>query len=391
MHVVVLGAGIIGVTTAHRLMNDGHQVTVIDRQKGPAEITSFANAGLVAPGHAYAWASPKAPGLMWRSLMNGDQAIRFKPRFSIAQWRWVLAFLRQCRAENTRRNTAIKANLCLYAQRELQRTVQATGVQYDGNAGGLIYFYRQNATLVAAAKKAEMLQSQGVKIETLDRNAVLARDPGLALAANSIAGALYAVDDESGDAHLFSRALARHCALKGAEFQYDTHIRRLRLKDGKIDGVQTDKGLVQGDAYVLCLGVDSPTLARPLGIRLPIYPVRGYSVTLPITNPDKAPRLGGVDEENLLAYCPMGDRLRLTATAEISGYSIRHKPSDFAPMMARAKALFGDCADFSRPDYWVGLRPMTPTGIPIVDRSPVENLWLNTGHGQGNRMNAKRR
>lgn len=381
MHVVVLGAGIIGVTTAHRLMNDGHQVTVIDRQKGPAEITSFANAGLVAPGHAYAWASPKAPGLMWRSLMNGDQAIRFKPRFSIAQWRWVLAFLRQCRAENTRRNTAIKANLCLYAQRELQRTVQATGVQYDGNAGGLIYFYRQNATLVAAAKKAEMLQSQGVKIETLDRNAVLARDPGLALAANSIAGALYAVDDESGDAHLFSRALARHCALKGAEFQYDTHIRRLRLKDGKIDGVQTDKGLVQGDAYVLCLGVDSPTLARPLGIRLPIYPVRGYSVTLPITNPDKAPRLGGVDEENLLAYCPMGDRLRLTATAEISGYSIRHKPSDFAPMMARAKALFGDCADFSRPDYWVGLRPMTPTGIPIVDRSPVENLWLNTGHG----------
>lgn len=381
MHVVVLGAGVVGVTTAHRLLDDGHQVTVLDRAAGPALLTSFANAGLVAPGHAYAWASPKAPKLMWRSLLNGDQAIRFRPRLSLAQWTWVLAFLGQCRDSKTRQNTAIKANLCRYSQAELQRTVQATGLHYDGNSGGLIYFYRTEAALQAAATKAEMLQSQGVAIEILDRKAVLALDPGLATAARSMVGALYAPTDESGDAYLFTKALGDICTSRGARFQYGTEIRRLRISQGQIAGVETDKGLVTADAYVLCLGVASPELVKPLGLKLPIYPVRGYSVTVPITVPEKAPRLGGVDEENLLAYCPMGDRLRLTATAEISGYSLDHTPSDFAPMMRRAKLLFGDCADFSRPTYWVGLRPMTPTDIPVVDRSPIRNLWLNTGHG----------
>jgi len=318
---------------------------------------------------------------MWRSLRNGDQAIRFRPKVSVAQWAWVLAFLRQCTDARTRANTAIKANLCIFSQRELQKTVQATGVQYDGNRGGLIYFYRSPAALAAAGAKADMLRAQGVEIDLLDRDAVVKRDPGLAAAAPSIAGALYAVEDESGDAHLFTKALADHCAARGVVFEYGTEIRRLRRDGARLLGVETDKGLVEADAFVLCLGVASPELVRPLGIRLPIYPVRGYSVTLPITDPDKAPRLGGVDEENLLAYCPMGDRLRLTATAEIAGYSTAHKPADFAPMMKRARALFGDCVDFSRPTYWVGLRPMTPTGIPIVDRSPLENLWLNTGHG----------
>ena len=381
MRVVVLGAGIVGVTTAYRLLKDGHQVTVIDRATGPGQITSFANAGLVAPGHAYAWASPAAPKMMWRSLWQGDQAIRFKPRASLAQWRWVLAFLRQCTKQRTQANTAVKANLCRYARAELQKTVAETGIAYDANAGGLIYFYRTAAAFAAAARKSQMLRAQGIAIETRSQAEVVALDPGLATCADVIQGALYAPDDESGDAYLFSKALAEYCTARGVSFQYDTVIRRLRAQNGSMTGVETDKGLVTADAYVLCLGVDSPALASPLGIKLPIYPVRGYSVTLPITDFETAPRLGGVDEENLLAYCPMGDRLRLTATAEISGYSTASTPANFAPMLARAQKLFGHCADFSRAEYWVGLRPMTPTGVPIVVRAPLANLWLNTGHG----------
>ena len=381
MHVVVLGAGIVGVTTAHRLLQDGHQVTVIERADGPGQVTSFANAGLVAPGHAYAWASPAAPRMMWRSLWKGDQAIRFKPRASVAQWRWVLAFLRQCTKQRTQANTAVKANLCRYAQAELHQTVAETGIAYDANSGGLIYFYRTAAAFAAATLKSQMLRTQGIAIERRSRDEVVALDPGLKSCAKTIEGALFAPMDESGDAYLFTKALAEYCAAHGVAFQYDRVIRHLRVQNGKMTGVETDKGPVTGDAYVLCLGVDSPDLVKPLGIKLPIYPVRGYSVTLPIIDPENAPRLGGVDEENLLAYCPMGDRLRLTATAEISGYSTQSTPADFAQMLARAQKLFGLCADFSRPEYWVGLRPMTPTGVPVVDRSPLANLWLNTGHG----------
>ena len=209
----------------------------------------------------------------------------------------------------------------------------------------------------------------------------MAKDPGLAPAADQIAGSVFTPDDESGDANLFTIELAKKCAEAGAEFLYNTEIVDLRQRDREIVAAVTDKGDVTADAFVLCLGVYSPHLVERLGIRLPIYPVKGYSATLRVTDPSKMPRLGGVDEENLLAYCPMGDRLRLTATAEISGYSNAHKPNDFRVMLTKAKALFGDAADFGNPKMWAGLRPMTPTGMPVIDRSPYANLWLNTGHG----------
>ena len=381
MNIVVLGAGVIGVTTAYKLLRDGHDVTVVDRAEGPAMFASYANAGLVAPGHAYAWASPKAPGLMFRSLWRGDQAIRFRPAPSLRQWAWVGAFLKECRSERTRRNTEIKARLCRYSQKQLATVVEETGVVYDGRKGGLIFFYRSPETFAAATEKSEILQRQGVTIESLDPHEVVERDPGLERAAEQIAGALFTPTDESGDAHLFTRAIAKRCAELGATFRYGVEVQNLEHDGERVSRAHTSAGPILGDHFVLCLGVYSPALARRLGIKLRIYPVKGYSVTLPITDPQRAPRLGGVDEENLLAYCPMGDRLRLTATAEISGYSTAHRPADFHTMLNRSRALFGNCVDYSRPEYWAGLRPMTPTGIPIVDRSPVENLWLNTGHG----------
>jgi D-amino-acid dehydrogenase len=381
MRIVVLGAGVAGVATAWQLLGDGHEVTVIDRADGPATFTSFANAGLVAPGHSYAWSSPAAPGMMLRSLWRGDQAIRFKPRLSVRQWVWAFRFLGQCTARGAKVNTERKARFCAYSQSILNQVVDETGVEYDGLKGGVVYFYRSAAHFAAAATKCQILRDQGIAIEVLDRDATVARDPGLAAAAGQIAGSLFAPADESGDANLFTIELAKRCAERGAVFRYGEEVVDLRAKAGGISAVVTDKGDVVADAYVLSLGVHSPHLVEGLGIRLPIYPVKGYSATLRISDPARAPRIGGVDEENLLAYCPMGDRLRLTATAEISGYSTAHKPGDFREMFAKARGLFGDAVDWDRPAMWAGLRPMTPTGMPVIDRSPYANLWLNTGHG----------
>ena len=381
MHIVVLGAGVVGVAAAWQLLKDGHEVTVIDRADGPATFTSFGNAGLVAPGHSYAWSSPAAPRMMFKSLLNRDQAIRFSPKFSIAQWRWIGKFLKQCNAESAALNTARKSQLCIYSQSMLDEVVAETGVKYDGLDGGLIYFYRTQAAFDAAVTRAQILRDNGLQIDVLDRDQTVAKDPGLAPAADQIVGSLLAPTDGSGDSNLFTIALAKKCAEAGCTFRYGEEINNVRTKGGEVTSIVTSKGEISADAYVLCLGVYSPHLARQLNIDLPIYPVKGYSATLKISDPEKAPQIGGVDEENLLAYCPMGDRLRLTATAEIAGYSTSFKPSDFNAMLSKAKALFGGAVDFDTPEYWAGLRPMTPTGLPIIDRSPLENLWINTGHG----------
>ena len=381
MRIAVLGAGVAGVATAWQLLKDGHQVTVIDRAPGPAEFTSYANAGLVAPGHSYAWSSPAAPGTMLRSLWRGDQAIRFKPRLSVRQWAWMARFLGQCHAAGAKINTARKSRLCVYSQAMLDQVVAETGVTYDGQGGGLVYFYRSPQAFEAAAVKCNILRDAGIEIEVLDRDATVAKDPGLAAAASLIAGSVFATTDASGDANLFTIELARVCAEAGAVFRYGEAVLDLRARDNAITAVVTDKGDVVADAYVLSLGVHSPHLVERLGIRLPIYPVKGYSATLKITDPAQAPRLGGVDEENLLAYCPMGGRLRLTATAEIAGYSTAYKRRDFRVMFQKARGLFAGAADFDNAELWAGLRPMTPTGMPVIDRSPYANLWLNTGHG----------
>jgi len=381
MRIVILGAGIIGVTAAYQLLKDGHAVTIVDKADGPATFTSYGNAGLVAPGHAYAWSSPTAPGMMLRSLWRGDQAIRFKPRLSPRQWTWVGRFLGQCNDRSAGINTGHKARLCLYSQSVLRQVVGETGIDYDAQKGGLIYFYRTRSAFDAAAARAQILRDEGIAIEVLDADQTVARDPGLASARDQLAGALLAPDDESGDCNLFAIALAGKCADLGATFRYGETVLRIKTEADAVVGIETDKGDITADAFVLCLGVFSPDLARQIGLRLPIYPVKGYSATLRIVDRDRAPRFGGVDEENLLAYCPMGARVRVTATAEISDYSNTHKPADFREMLSKAKRLFDGAADFANPECWAGLRPMTPTGVPIIDRSPYANFWLNTGHG----------
>lgn len=381
MKIIVMGGGVVGVTTAYCLLKDGHEVTVVERHDGAADETSFANAGLVAPGHAYTWASPKAPGILLKSLWRNDQALRFRLRLDPDLWSWSLKFLGNCRAERVAVNTARKVRLSLYSQEMLHAVVGDTGVAFDSAKGGLLYLYRTPQAFEAGIAKMRILTDNGLPLEVVDRDRAAAIDPALLPTRDRIAGGIYAPSDESGDARLFTRNLADWCAERGVRFLYGTTIRGVETASGEVTGLVTDKGTLTADAYVLALGCQSAALAKPLGLSLPIYPVKGYSVTVPVAGRNNTPRIGGVDEENLVAYAPMGDRLRITATADFAGYDKRHSPADFQTMLAAARDLFPDAADYSRPSYWAGLRPMTPEGTPIFGRARQRNLFLNTGHG----------
>ncbi len=381
MKVLVLGAGIAGVTTAYELARDGHEVTVIDREAEPASFTSYANAGLFAPGHSYAWSSPGAPGILLKSLWRNDQALRLRPNLDPAFWSWMWQFWTQCTVERAALNTTRKVGLCTYSQSVFHDTVAATGVDYDGRKGGILYFYRSPKVFEAAAAKSKILADNGCDIAALDRDAVVAVDPALTRVKGQIAGALYARNDESGDCRMFARGLTAWLQGKGVSFKFSTPVTGFDMGGDRIKAVLTEPGRVSADAYVVCLGVYSPHLARGLGAKLPIYPVKGYSVTLPVEERHMPPAIGGVDEENLVAYCPLGNRLRVTATAEFSGYGCEHTPNDFRHMLHVVRTLFPDGADYSRPDYWAGLRPMTPQGTPILGQARPRNLWFNTGLG----------
>lgn len=381
MKVIVMGSGVVGVTTAYCLLKDGHEVTVVERHDGAADETSFANAGLVAPGHAYTWASPKAPKILLKSLWRNDQALRFRLRLDPALWSWSLKFLGNCRSDRVAVNTARKVRLSLYSQDMLHQVVEDTGVAFDGAKGGLLYLYRSPAAFDAGVAKMRILTDNGLPLEVVDRDRAAAIDPALSATRDRIVGGIYAPSDESGDARLFTRNLADWCAERGVRFLYGTTIRGVETAAGEVTGLVTDKGTLTADAYVLAMGCQSAALAKPLGLSLPIYPIKGYSVTVPVAGRNNTPRIGGVDEENLVAYAPMGDRLRITATADFAGYDKRHSPADFRAMLAAAQDLFPDAADYSRPSYWAGLRPMTPEGTPIFGRGRQRNLFLNTGHG----------
>jgi D-amino-acid dehydrogenase len=381
MKTVVLGGGIVGVTTAYFLAKAGDEVVVVDRCDGVALETSFANAGLIAPGHSYTWASPRAPKILLKSLFAEGQALRLKLTADWRMWEWCWRFLQNCTAERSRLNTSRKVRLCRYSQQLLQQMTQDERLTYERISGGLLYLYRDPASFERGVSNMSILADNGLPLQTLDRRAVVALEPALAASANSIEGAIYCPSDESGDAHLFTSELALRCRDLGVEFQLGTTIRTVHASADRIDYVDTSLGRVSGDRYVLALGSYSPLVARQLGYRLPIYPVKGYSVTLPIDEWHEPPTLGGVEENQLVAWARFGQRLRLTATAEFCGYDTNHSPADFSHMLQTARALFPNGADYQRPSYWAGLRPMTPEGTPLIGPARHRNLFFNTGHG----------
>ena len=382
MRVLVLGGGVIGVTTAYYLARDGHEVAVIERHAAAAAETSYANAGLLAPAHAYAWASPKAPKILFKSLFMKDQALRLKLRADPRMWRWGLQFLAQCTEERARRNTLRKVRLCLYSVARLNEVAADTGVAYDGLDKGNLYLYRSERSLEKGIAHTAILREQGVELRALDRDAVAGVEPALEPVKEQLAGGLHAPGDQSGDARMFSRNLAAYCAERlGVGFEYDTRVTALVAGGDGIERVTTDRGERRADAFVLAAGHEAPFLAAPVGVKLPIYPCKGYSVTVPVGRSNLAPRIGMVDEDNLVAFCPMGSRLRVTSTAEFSGYDRSHTAEDFRAMFGAARELFPAGADYANPEYWAGLRPMTPTTVPIFGFARYRNLMLNVGHG----------
>jgi D-amino-acid dehydrogenase len=378
MRIVVLGSGVIGVTAAWFLARDGHEVVVVDRNKGPAEETSFANAGLVSPGHAQSWASPRAPAMLLRSLFDRDAAVRLRLRLDPKMWAWGVRFLANCTAARAQANTRRKLALCLYSLDALHKVIVETGVEYHRHTGGILYLHRSQQALDEGAASRLALADAGLETQVIDAVACVQREPALAHLKDRIAGAILCPQDESGDCNLFTRRLAERCAREGVEFRFATAIRRLVAEGGAINRVETDSGTLAGDAYVLALGCESPALARPLGIGLPIHPMKGYALTLPVRN--GAPAGSGIDEERYLAWSRFGDRLRITSVAELAGFDRRIDPARVARMAAAARALFPDGADWDQPNAWVGFRPMTPDGLPFVGRTRLSNLWLDTGH-----------
>ncbi len=381
MRIVVLGGGVVGVTTAYQLQRDGHEVVLLERNPEVASRASWGNAGMIAPGHSFVWSSPRAPIILAKSLMLKDQALRFRLSADPRLYAWTWGFLKECTAAKARRNTLLKHRLAAYSQKVLDEVVADEAIDYDRNTRGILYFYRDQKALDSGVEHMKLLESDGQAIKVLTRDQVIALEPGLSHARETIAGAILCPTDETGDCAKFTRALAARIVERGGAIVTGATVEELTSDGDRVTQASTNRGPFSGDAYVLALGAESPILARKLGLRLPIYPIKGYSLTIPIGAAKSPPTIACLDEHNLVAISRFGDRLRITATAEFAGYDASHKPSDFAFMKRVTQELFPDGAEYDRAEMWAGLRPMTPTNLPLVGQRRFKNLVLNCGHG----------
>ena len=389
MHILVLGGGVVGVTAAYELIKDGHTVTLIEKNADMGAETSWGNAGMIAPGHSFTWSSPRAPWILAKSLVARDQALRFTPSLDPNLWTWSWQFLRECTADKSASNTVRKHRLAVYSQSVLHETLANLDIHFDRVDRGILYFYRQAERLDAGIAHMKILADDGQPIKVLDRKGVLALEPALAAVSEKIAGGVYCPTDETGNCPVFTRALAAHCVTQGMDVRTDTRITRLLASGDRIEGVEIVDERVPGaapqilraDAYVLALGCQSPILARTIGVSLPVYPIKGYSLTIPVGDSPSPPTVGAVDEENLVAISRFGEQVRVTATAEFAGYNTSHKPKDFSFMAGVTRELYPEGAKHDRAHQWAGLRPMTPTNLPIIGPKKHRNLFYNTGHG----------
>ena len=381
MKVVILGAGVIGTTTAYYLALSGHEVTVIDRQPAPALETSFANAGEISPGYASPWAAPGIPAKAVKWLMMRHAPLIIQPRPDLAKISWVARMLMNCTAPAYARNKSRMVRLAEYSRDCLIDLRKTTGISYDERTQGTLQLFRTQKQVDGAYKDIKVLQADGVPFEVLDADGCIAAEPALANRRDKIAGGLRLPGDETGDCFKFTNRLAEMAVAAGVTFRYGVQIDRLETAMGRVTGVQTSAGRISGDAFVLAMGSFSPMLARPLGIKLPVYPVKGYSITVPIKDASRAPESTIMDETYKIAITRLGDRIRVGGMAEIAGFDMTLHPKRRATLVHSVEDLFGGAGDQSKATFWCGLRPMTPDGTPIVGRAPVENLFLNTGHG----------
>jgi D-amino-acid dehydrogenase len=401
MKTIVLGAGIIGISTAWHLLERGHDVTVVDRQPDAALETSFANAGQISVSYCEPWANREAPLKALKWMFDKEAPLLFRPQMDWQQWRWGLQFLAQCNDAAFERNVQQIVALGAYSHSALKDLVRATGIDYNRLERGIAHFYTDQKSFEAAGHAVELMRKHGVQRRLVSRDELLQIEPAFKAYGAHITGGTYTSTDESGDARVFTRELARLCEARGAQFLYGHDVLRLNRIGGAIDSVavmsrqSSANGkkdfILKGDAIVVACGSYSAPLLRSVGVDLPIYPGKGYSATFPLLRPDAAPLVSTIDDGRKIAMSRLGNVLRVAGTIELGGYDLS---LDNAVAKARCHMLSrrieeilpGVCdtrtpEQGGDPQYWTGLRPATPTNIPFIGRTRLGKLWVNAGHG----------
>jgi D-amino-acid dehydrogenase len=386
MKVVVLGAGITGAATAWFLREAGHDVTVVDRQPDAGLETSFANGGQISVSHALPWAHPGALLQVLKWLGNEDAPLLFRLRPDWHQWLWGMSFLRECQPARTRHNIRQLVHLGLYSRVTLQQLRERLGLQYDQRMRGILHFHTDAGEFEAAQEPARVMSEHGCESQQLSADECCRIEPALAQCRDRLAGGYLTPGDESGDAHAFTQALARHGEDAGVQFRWNTRIVGIEREGVRLRGLRlaSADGLIsslEADAFVLCLGSFSAAFARQLGIGLQIYPAKGYSVTLPVINPEASFEVSLTDDSHKLVFSRLGDRLRIAGTAEFNGFDTELNLGRCESIVRRTCELFPQMTDGQGARYWTGLRPSTPSNVPYIGRSKLSNFFLNTGHG----------
>ena len=381
MKVLVLGGGVIGVASAWYLAKAGHEVELVDRQSGPALETSFGNAGEVSPGYSAPWAGPGVPvkAIKWMLMQHSPLVIW--PMFDPAMWRFGLMMLANCTHKAYALNKSRMVPIAEYSRDCLKALRAETAIAYDDREQGTLQLFRTQQQLDSIGDDVAVLKQYGVPFEVLDREGFCKVEPALRLTQEKFVGGLRLPNDETGDCFKFSNRLAEMAAALGVKFRWNTRIEALQVGGGAITGVHTDAGLLRADRVVLALGSHSPQLLAPVGVRIPVYPVKGYSITVPITDPQYAPESTIMDETHKVAVTRLGNRIRVGGTAELAGYSLNLREARRSTLNHVVTDLFPKAGDVGKATFWCGLRPMTPDGTPIIGATPVQNLLLATGHG----------
>ena len=385
MKILVLGAGVVGVTSAWYLTKAGHEVTVVDRQDAAGMETSFANAGQISVSHAEPWANPAALFKIIKWLGREDAPLLFRLRADPRQWSWGLRFLKECTPARARENTRTILRIALYSRERLQALRRETGIEYDHLEKGILHIHTDEREYAAAHARVELMRSHGVAMETKSPEEVLEVEPALKGAGIQIVGGTYAPEDESGDAHKFTQNLAALAAQRGVAFRHGVEIEGIATAGNRVAGIaartQSGPETITADAYLVSLASYSPLLLAPIGVRVPIFPVKGYSVTIPLAPDSVAPTVCLTDETAKMGTSRLGNRLRAAGTAELTGYDASVTDVRCQAIIDRVRTLFPKAGDFDSATKWAGLRPATPNNVPVIGHTRYPNLFLNTGHG----------